>query len=272
MPATRTLPGIDRGQPARRRHAAGGHLRPRLAATRALQHRWQIAHEGEARQETQHVDLIATTRVQPHHLGGAETAGRGHSVEVRPAGRELVTVIDGQLPHPPPRRSDRRRTPQRGVDRRFDSRACAAQRIVDHRQRAEGRYRLDDPGQLATGKRLQQRLVGCRDFGQQAAIDGITELDGQRGIAEGKDTVAQPGSRLPCRPLHGPLRGSRRRHGSWANGVGPAVGGFIKAQAFEPQPVTVGITIDRIENRERRADQILGGRYAIENDRLVLRQ
>lgn len=57
-----------------------------------------------------------------------------------------------------------------------------------------------------------------------------------------------------------------------AHRVGPAVGRFVKTNLFELQVIAVSVAIDGVEALEGDASQVLGGRDAVENNRLVLGQ
>ena len=54
-----------------------------------------------------------------------------------------------------------------------------------------------------------------------------------------------------------------------ADGVGPAIGGFVETDAFEAQMVAVGVAVHRVENAEGDAGKVFGGGHAVEDDRLV---
>ena len=58
----------------------------------------------------------------------------------------------------------------------------------------------------------------------------------------------------------------------FAPGIGPAVGRLVEPDALKAQLLAVAVTIERIQDGEGDAGEILGGGYGVQNHGLVLRQ
>ena len=180
MPAAGAFPRVDRGEPGGDGHAAGGHAHARLAAPRQAQALGQVAHEGEAGQESEHVHQVLGAAVQGDDVVRADAERGGHLGEV---GRGLALVAHRQAPVA----AVDRRAVLGGVDQRLQCGeqgvAVGGERVEEHRQRAEGGHGLDHARQRARLLQAPDGGVERVDRGEQGGVDDAAELDGERGVA-----------------------------------------------------------------------------------------
>jgi hypothetical protein len=213
MPATGALVRIDGGQRAGGRHAACRHTQARFAATGARQHCRQITHEWKTGQEAEHVDLAGEARMQAHHLCRRQSAGCRQVAEIGATSGELIAIADRQLPKASAAPVQRHRCAERGADAGLDGCTAGQQRVVDDGQRTESRHRFDDSAQATTRDGLRQGHIEGGHRGQQASLDTVAELDGQRRIAGVEETKAHPAiipsRRIPGPPTTGAMAGIR---------------------------------------------------------------
>ena len=97
VPAPRADPRVDDAKPVRDGDGPRGHLRARFGAARQRQSLGQIAHEGQARQETQRIDNQRRVGVLRHDVGLIKPQTL---CQIGQIGCRIARVAARQVPHP----------------------------------------------------------------------------------------------------------------------------------------------------------------------------